>query len=112
MIYRRGKLGYIIHAFSLFGRCECNLRNGKKVIFAGVIIVSLYLFGLLVSKIQLEQHLNKEYQSDYISLLIIYPINNILVWEFYIRTDKARTTGNSSVLGSDLNIESERIVGD
>lgn len=85
-------------------------RKGKLVFLTGIIIVSLYLGGLSVSKIQLEQALNKQYQSDNVNLLITFPSNSYLEWKFMVRTDKVWVNGYSHILNSEIYIEDERKV--
>lgn len=82
-------------------------RKGKVVVFAGLLAVSLYLGGLSFSKIQLQQALEEQYQSDKIDLLVTFPRNDSQ-WGFQIRTADAIISGYSPILGIEIHIELER----
>lgn len=81
-------------------------RKGKLVVLTSLLIVSMYLVGLTISKAQLEQALKRQYQSDNINLLLTYPSHDFQ-WVFMVRTDKASVSGYSPLLGVDISIERE-----
>jgi hypothetical protein len=81
-------------------------RKGKVVVLAGILVVSLYLGGLSFSKIQLQQALERQYQSENIDLLLTFPRHNSQ-WGFIISTDEAIISGYSPILGIEIHIEQE-----
>ncbi|MEQ6376353.1 hypothetical protein RZN25_05870 [Bacillaceae bacterium S4-13-56] len=85
-------------------------RKGKIIILTGIIIISLYLGGLTVSKFNLEQALKKQYEDDDINLLLSYRSHNFLEWNFMVRTDKIWVSGYSPILNQEIRIGSEREV--
>ncbi|WP_158738752.1 metal-dependent hydrolase [Alteribacillus sp. YIM 98480] len=84
--------------------------KGKRFILTGVLVVTLYLAGLVVSKIQLEQALENQYQRENINILLTYPGESPLQWSFQVRTDEVWYSGYSPVLNQEIFIETKRIV--
>ncbi|MEH7239483.1 metal-dependent hydrolase [Bacillus sp. JJ1562] len=85
-------------------------RKGKMIILTGMIIISLYLCGLTVSKFHLENTLKTQYEGEDINLLLSFRSRNFLEWNFMVRTDKVWVSGYSPILNQEIHIESEREV--
>lgn len=85
-------------------------RKGKMIILTGIIIISLYLGGLTVSKFQLEQALREQFGEEGINLLETFRSHDFFEWNFMVRSDKVWVRGYSTFLGQEIHIESEREV--
>ena len=76
--------------------------KGKMIILTGMIIISLYLCGLTVSKFHLENTLEKQYEGEDINLLLSYRSHNFFEWRFMVRTDKVWVSGYSPILNQEI----------
>jgi hypothetical protein len=85
-------------------------RRGKNILLTGILIISLYLGGLTVSKYSLEQTLKKQYEDEHINLLVTFRSHHFLEWDFMVRSDKVWVSGNASIFNQGLQINSERAV--
>jgi hypothetical protein len=87
-------------------------KKTKTIFKAGIVIFALYLSILTISKIQFEQQLHNQYAKDKIELLLVYPsYSEWGWWQFRLRTENVWINGKSSVLNTEVHIESERDVG-
>ncbi|MGO4106395.1 metal-dependent hydrolase [Paenibacillus sp. YAF4_2] len=82
-------------------------RNGKKVVWAGVIISILYIGALAGFKIKLENALEQRYQMEHVQSLTTYPNEFKREWRFMLTTDQTGVFGHSNLFATDIQIDDE-----
>lgn len=83
-------------------------RKGKMIVLTGLLLISLYIGGLIVSKLQLEHALKQQYEDNEIHLLLTYRSHQFLEWNFMLRSEKVWVSGYSPIVNKEIHIESER----
>lgn len=82
-------------------------RNGKRIVWVGVIISVLYIGALAGFKMKLENALEKRYQMEHLQSLTTYPNEVKREWKFMLTTDQTAVFGRSNLLATDIQIDDQ-----
>jgi hypothetical protein len=82
-------------------------RNGKRMVWAGVIISVLYIGALAGFKMKLENALEQRYKMEHVQSLTTYPNEFRREWRFMLTTDQTAVFGRSNLLATDIQIDEQ-----